>query len=156
MKVIVSLHVNSAFGVYFYVLFPLILTGQKRADATAEVAAEAEKKTDTETATEIETEIGRRTGRDDIVLDPGPDLAPEIANVTEIETETEIAAKGEINPPAGLSAHPAPEKTKTETLTAGRTNMWTALHQKSLLLVTSTMAKSPVSCSLDALFSWKD
>lgn len=106
--------------------------------------------------TETETEIERRTGRDGIVLvlDPSPDLAPETVNGTEIETE--IAAKDETNLPAGLSAHLAPEKTKTETLTAGRTNMWTALHQKSLLLVTSTTAKSPVSCSLDALFSWRD
>lgn len=151
-------------------LFPPIFAGQKRADATVEVAAEAEKETDTGTETEIEigieieTEIGRRTGRDDIalVLAPSPGLAPEtvIATETGIETETgtetEIAAKEETNLPAGLSAHLAPEKIKTETLTAGRTNMWIALHQRSLLLVTSTTAKSPVSCSLDALFSWRD
>lgn len=143
-----------AFDVYFHVLFP----GQKRAGATAEVAAEAEKETGTETATETGTEIGKRTGRDAIalVLAPSPGLAPETAIGTEKEIETEIVAKKEINLPAGLSAHPAPKKTKRETLTAGRTNMWTGLHQRSLLLVTSTMAKSPVSCSLDALFNWRD
>lgn len=128
--------------------FPLIIVDQKRADITAEAAAEAEKETDTE------IEIGRRTGRDVIVLDHAPDLAPETVIVTEIERE--IAVNEKTNLPGGLSAHQAPEKTKTEILTAGRTNMWTALHQRSLLLVTYTTAKSLASCSLDALFNWKD
>lgn len=115
--------------------------GQKRADATVEVAAEAKK----ENATE--TEIMRETGRGGIALVHAPETA--------IGTETETKGRGEKNLPDGASAHPAPGKTKTETLTAGRTNTWTVLHRRSRLLVTSIMAKLPVSCSLVALFSWK-
>lgn len=122
--------------------------GQKRADATPEAAAGAEKETVTETA------IVRETKRDDDIPAPGPGLGPETVSGT--ETEIETTAKGETSLPAGTSAHPAPEKTKSETLTAGRTNTWTVLHQKSHLLGTSTTGKSPVSCSLDALFSWRD
>ncbi len=145
-------------NLYVNIFFQPFLTGQRRADTRAEVAAEAEKETDTET----ETEIGRRTGRDDIALVPGRDLARETVSGTEIEieieteTETENVAKEETSLPVGVSAHLAPKKTKTETRIAGRTNMWTVLHQRSLQLVTSTMAKSPASCSLGALFSWRD
>lgn len=138
-------------------------TGRRRADATVEVAAEAEKETVTETETrivsgtetEIETETG--TGSEGIVLDhvPDPGLAPETAIDTERKTETETAAKEETNLLDGQSVHRAPEKTRTETLTAGRTNMWTDLHQRSLLLETSTTAKSPASCSLVVLCSWR-
>lgn len=117
------------------VLFHFILSGPKRADATAEVAAEAEKRTATETG--IETEIGTGTGRDATALDPDPGLAPETVRgkETEIETEREIeiVAKEETSLHVGASVHPAPKKTKTKTLTAGRTNMWTVLRQRSLL-----------------------
>lgn len=116
-------------------LFHFILSGRKRADATAEVAAEAEKRTATETG--IETEIGTGTGRDATALDPDPGLAPETVRgkETEIETEREIeiVAKEETSLHVGASVHPAPKKTKTKTLTAGRTNMWTVLRQRSLL-----------------------
>lgn len=123
------------------------IPGQKRADITAVVAAEAEKGTDTE------TEIGIRTEGEGIVPDhaPDPGLAPETA----IATEREIAANEKTNLPDGPNAHLAPEKTKTEIPNAGRTNTWTALPPRSLLLVTYTTAKWPVSCSLDASFSWK-
>lgn len=121
------------------------LVDQKK---TGEVAAEAEKKTDTE----IETEIGKRTERDGIVPDPGH--APE--TVIGIEIEIETVAREETNLPAGLSAHLVREKTKRESLTAGRTNTWIALHLRNLLLVISTMERLPASCSLDALFSLRD
>lgn len=101
------------------VLFP---AGQKKVGVTAEVAAEAEKEIDTE------TKIERRTGKDGIVLDhvQGLGHVPE----TVIVTETETAAKEETNLLVVLLAL---EKIKTETLTAGRTNMWIAPHLKSLL-----------------------
>lgn len=120
-----------------------IFTDQKKADVKAGVAAE--KGTD--------TGIGTRTGGDGTALDhvPGQGLAPE----TTIVTETEIVGKEETSRLDGLSVHPAPEKTKKRTLTGGRTNTWTGLLQRSPLLVTSTMAKSPASCSLDALSSWR-
>lgn len=101
------------------------------------------------------TEIGTETERDDIAPGPDPGHAPETAIATEKETETEIVARGETNRPVGLSAHPAQEKIKTETLTGGKTNTWTVLHQRSRLLVTSTTEKSQVSCSLDASSSWR-
>lgn len=118
-----------------------IKAGQKRSDAEAEAEIE----------TDTETEIVTKTGRGDVVLvrAPGPDLAPETAS----GTATEIAANDGTNLHAGVSARRAPEKTKTET---GRTNMWTVLHRRSHPSGTSTTAKSPVSCSSDASFSWKD
>jgi len=126
----------------------LILTDLKKVSVAAEVAAEAEK----ETGTDTETEIGRRTGRDGTVRVPGPGRVPE----TVMGTEIDITAKEATNIPVGLSALPAPKKSKKETLTAGRTNMWIALLQRNLLLVTSTTGRSPASCSLGALFNWKD
>lgn len=123
------------------------LVDQKK---TGEVAAEAEKKTDTE----IETEIGKRTERDGIVPDPIPD--PGHAPETVIGIEIETVAREETNLPAGLSAHLVREKTKRESLTAGGTNMWIALHLRSLLLVISTMERLPASCSLVALFNLRD
>lgn len=160
MNSTVSLHVNSSFKL---LIFLIVLAGQRRADVTVEVAAEAETETDTETeigtgtgiATGTETET--ETGSEDIVPGraPGPGLAPEIVIVTEIKTETETVAKEETSRPAGRSVHRAPGRTRTETATAGRTNTWTGRHQRSLLLETSTTAKSPASCSLDALFSWR-
>lgn len=45
--------------------------------------------------------------------------------------------------------------TETRARTAGRTNTWTAPHQRSPPWVISTMAKSPVLCSLAVLCSWK-
>lgn len=131
-------------GVFFFTS-----AGQKRADATVEVAAEAE----TEIATATETEIMIETGGDGTVPGRAQEIA--IATETEKETGTESRGRGEKNLPGGTNAHPAPRRTKTETLTAGRTNTWTGLHLRSLLLVTSTTARSPASCSLDALFSWR-
>lgn len=120
--------------------------GQKRAGATAEVAAEAEREIVIATGTEIEIMI--EIGGGGIVHGP--------ARETEIATETETRGRGEKNLPDGANAHPAPGRTKTGTLTAGRTNTWTVPHQRSRLLVTSTTGRSRASCSLDALFSWKD
>lgn len=120
-------------------------TDQKRAGATVEVAAEAEREIGTV------TEITIETGGDDTV----PARAREIATATEREKETESRERGEKSLPGGPSAHPVPGRTKTETLTAGRTNTWTGLRPRSLLSVTSTTARSPASCSLDALFNWK-
>ena len=143
-----------ACDLYFFEHFILCFAGQKRADAKAEVAAEAETGTDTETETGITTETGIGTGRDGIAQGPG--RTPETTIATEIEME--IVEKEETNLSAGLSAHLVPRKTKTKTktLSAGKTNTWTAHHLRSLLSVTYTTAKSPVSCSLDALFSWRD
>lgn len=121
------------------------LVDQKK---TGEVAAEAEKKTD--------TEIGKRTERDGIVPDPIPDPGHAPETVIGIEIEIETVAREETNLPAGLSAHLVREKTKRESLTAGRTNTWIALHLRNLLLVISTMERLPASCSLDALFSLRD
>lgn len=125
------------------------LVDQKK---TGEVAAEAEKKTDTE----IETEIGKRTERDGIVPDPIPDPGHAPETVIGIEIEIGTVAREETNLPAGPSAHLVREKTKRESLTAGRTNTWIALHLRNLLLVISTMERLPASCSLDALFSLRD
>lgn len=122
-------------------LFVFMATGQRRAGGTVEVAAEAERGIATVTEIQIET------GGDD--TDPG--RAREIA----IATETESRGRGERSPPGGTSAHPVHRRTKTETRTGGRTNTWTGLRLRSLLLVTSTMARSPASCSLGALFNWK-
>lgn len=123
--------------------FTTIFTEQKKADVTAGVAAEK--------GTDTETRIG--TGRDGTALDPGP--GPGLALETATVTETEIVEREGTNLLDGPIAHPAPEKTKKRTLTGGRTNTWTGLLQRSHLLGTSTMAKSPASCSLDALFSWR-
>lgn len=113
-----------------YLLSLFFPADQKKASVTAEVAAEAEKETDAETETGIE----RRTGREGTDLDrvQDPDLAPET------ETGTEVVAREETDLPVGLIAHPAPERTKTKMLTAGKTNMWIALLQRSLLWATST------------------
>lgn len=124
-----------------------MVTGQRRADVAVEVAAEAKRGIGTV------TEIPIETGGDDTV--PVPGHAREIAIATEKETETESRGRGERSPPGGTSAHPAPGRTKTETLTAGRTNTWTGLRLRSRLWVTSTTARSPALCSLDALFNWK-
>lgn len=122
-------------------------TGQRRADATVEVAAEAEREIGTATEITIETAGG----------DTVPGRALEIASVTatEREKESESRGRGEKSLLGGASARPAPRRSKTETLTAGRTNTWTVLRLRSLLLGTSTTARSPASCSLDALFNWK-
>lgn len=103
-----------------------------------------------ETEIGIETEIGRgteiETEGDAIALAPVLDLVL-------------MRGTGESAGAAGtLAADPGVQLAQTETKaqTAGRTNMWTALHQRSHLWLISTMAKSPVSCSLAALCSWKD
>lgn len=141
----------------YWVISYFTLTDQKRAD----VVAEAEKRTDTATETGIETEIGIETGTgigtgeemggDGTVLDLGPGPAPGI--VTDTEIETEIMVKEETSLTAGLSVHPALEKTRTRTLSAGKTNTWTGLLQRSLLWATFTTEKLPASCSLAASFS---
>lgn len=127
-------------------LLAIVFLGRTKAD----IAAEAEAETDT--GTEIEPGIETETGGDAIALDRArdPGLAPETA--TEIETE----AKEGRSPPAGGSARPAPERIRTGTGTAGKTNTWTGLLQRSLLWGTSTTARSPASCSSDVLSSWRD
>lgn len=121
--------------------------GLRRSDVPVGVAAEAETETDTETGTEteIETETGRRTGRGLA----GLVHAPETGSGAENESESE--AKRETSLPAGASALRAPGKT----LIGGRTNTWSAPHQRSPQWGTSTVGRSPASCSLDALSSWR-
>lgn len=132
---------------FLFLPFVFMSTGRRRAGATVEVVAGAEREIGT--VIEIMTE----TGGDGSV--PGRALEIGIATERETETEKESRARGEKSPPGGPSARPAPGRTRTETLTAGKTNTWTGLRLRSLLLVTSTTARSPASCSLDALFNWK-
>lgn len=98
-----------------------------------------------EVGAEIETGIGTEIDGDAIALAPVPDLA------LMRETEGSAGAAGTLAAGPGVLHR----ETKTKAQTAGRTNMWTGPHQRSHLWGISTMAKSPVLCSLAALCSWK-
>ena len=128
-------------------LKPLDLTGR---GGTAEAGAVAR--------------TGTETGVDATAHAPGPvqGTAPATGTGRETgrETGTEITARS--TRLAGLTAPLAPVETETESemwtstlKTAGRTNMSTDHLRRSLLWGTSTTAKSPASCSLAALSSWR-
>lgn len=134
----------------YFEFLAIMFLGRIKAGIAAEVEAETDTETETETETEPGIEIETRSGAIVLDLDPDPDLAPEIA--TEIETE---ANEGR-SPPAGVTVPPVPERSRTGMETAGRTNMWTAPLQRNLLLGTSTMARSPASCSLDVSSNLRD
>lgn len=96
---------------------------------------------------EIETEIETGTDGDDIAL--VLDLALMRG------TEGSVGAAGTLAASPGVPHGETETKTKKKAQTGGRTNMWTGPHRRSRLWGISTMAKSPVSCSLAALCSWK-
>lgn len=85
-------------------------------------------------------EVGAETGTGGgvIVLGPAPDLDLGTVIVRETETVRGTATVVRNVRLAGVSAVAPPAPTETETgtqgkvLTGGRTNTWTALHQRSL------------------------
>lgn len=125
------------FNVYVSSVLDLKPAAAVRRSGGAEVAVGAE--------IETETGIGTETDGDAIALAPVPDLA------LMRETEGSAGAAGTLAAGPGVLHG----ETETKAQTAGRTNMWTGPHQRSHLWGISTMAKSPVLCSLAALCSWK-
>lgn len=125
--------------------FPFRPTDQKKASIAAEVENERGTGTGTGTGTETETGTGtgEETGRGGTIPDrvPDPGLAPGTVTGTETEIGTEIVVKERTSLPAGLIVHPAPGKTWIKTLIAGKTNTWTGLLPRSLLLATFITAK---------------
>lgn len=130
-----------------YILFKcnqdLLCSDLKPAAAAAKRVEEVGAGVETGTETGIETETGR--GATALVLAHAPDRALLTKSVGSAGVAGILAAD------PGVQA----EETERKAQTAGGINMWTGRPQRSLLWVTSTMAKSPASCSLVASCSWK-
>lgn len=96
-----------------------------------------------EAGVEIETEIGKgteiETGKGTEIETEGDAIA--LAPVLDLglmrETEGSAEAAGTLAAGPGVRFG----QTETKVQTAGRTNMWTGLHQRSRLWAISTMAK---------------